>query len=447
MSAKNINDPDFENESSEVAESSYDETYEDDVTYTEDDSEEWSDDSDLSDDAGDEDEQPAPKKKTSNLTIAIILVVAVIGVFGFMILKGNKASAPQPTQEGQVAIDADADSSSTTTSADTATAQSNINDLKNQEDQNADGDAEQTINIKAPTPPSGQPQQGLMDNPNLLTPNEGNTAPAAEPGPTLSADQPPTLTAPDANPAVQPSAPPSQEVVKAISPTVKPVSDFPTVDSIKKPDTGTADQGAAPTLTATDSAVGLPVPPQTAAQATAQDDKAEKLQVQVNDAKEKIALLEKQLSDKSAELDAQKQIAAKAAATPAAVSGASDAEVEALKDKIADLEEKLAAKAEKPAKATATIPERKVIEDDSYSIDEPIVKKTVAPVKSQTVVKQYVWSLKSAGSGKAILSDKNTGDLKTVHVGDVVSGLGRIVSISSSNSGWVVKGTTGSVVE
>lgn len=419
MSAKNIDDQDFENQPSEVTDSSYDETYEDDVTYTEDDSSEWSDDVELTDEEELQDEEPpAPqKKKTSNLTIAIIVVVAIIGVFGFMILTGNQDGANQSgaeAQQGAVTIDADAE-------------QDNISDFKQQADQSAQGD--QTANISQPTaePAPAIPQQGLMENPQLAASNTD-----AAPLPMADTN---TLTAP-----ADLGSAPAQDVVTAISPTVKPVSDFPTVDSIKKPDAEPVAVAPAPVVTEVTPI--LPIPNDT----PAKPDQSVQLQAQVDAAQQKIALLEKQVADQASALAAQKTAVAKAAAVSA---GSSEAEVDALKDKIADLEEKLEAKIETASTKAAVksvVTERAAVEDNSYSSNEPVVKKAPAIVKPKVVAKQS-WSLKSAGAGKAILSDKATGDLKTVRVGDVVSGLGRIVSISNSQSAWVVKGTSGSVSE
>lgn len=419
MSDKNIDDQKFENQSSD-----YDETYEDDVTYTEDDSDQWSDDADLGDDEDSASEQAPPaKKKTSNLTIAIILVVAVVGVFGFMVLKGNSGDVPQPSAENQTAVAIDADEAMTppVTQAD----QSNITDLKNQADQDTQGD--QTANITPPTPAAvaDEPPQGLMDNPNLMDSNAKADVSPADAKPIVD-------SVPATSGADQTSAVPSEEVVNAISPTVKPVSDFPTVDSIKKPD-------SAPVPVMTGAAGSVDVDP------SVEQSKVAELKAQIDAAQAEISNLEKKISDQAAELEAQKQAVAKATAQASVTaSGVSEAEVAALKEQIADLEEKLAAKAEKPSKVV--VAEASSTDESEYVVSKPVVKNKPVAAKPKLALKQ-TWSLKSAGTGKAILSDKATGDLKTVRVGDVVSGLGRIVSISNINSSWVVKGTLGSVSE
>ncbi len=68
------------------------------------------------------------------------------------------------------------------------------------------------------------------------------------------------------------------------------------------------------------------------------------------------------------------------------------------------------------------------------------VKKTqVKPVVSPK------WKLKSATPGTAVLFDSQTGDVKTVEVGDRVKGLGKIKSISLQKGKWVVQGTAGKI--
>ncbi len=64
---------------------------------------------------------------------------------------------------------------------------------------------------------------------------------------------------------------------------------------------------------------------------------------------------------------------------------------------------------------------------------EPVVEKTIQ------------WVLRSAQPGMATLSETGSKDLKTVEIGTVLTGLGRIVTIQIENGLWVVRGTKGSV--
>ncbi|HAJ90014.1 MAG TPA: hypothetical protein DCM27_03210 [Rhodospirillaceae bacterium] len=442
MSAQNIDDPDLNHQSSDMEDSSYDEPYEDDAAYSQDDSDEWADDIDLSDEAGAEAEQPPPKKKTSNLTIGIILFVAIIGVFGFMILTGDKNSPPESGVEAQMAMQTNADS------PETQDADNNVpqpaDNLKTQADQGMQGDGADTTTAAVAPPAKVGQQEGLMGNPDLLTQNPNSVAPQppvivpdtqSAPPPLLTETAaPPDIKALDTPPAVQ-----GKDVVAVMTPTVKPVSDFPTVDSIKKPDAATANSVSPVIPTPT-----VPVAPAVTVPATIADNKSEQLQGQIDKAADKIAMLEKQLADKNSQLDAEKQKSVAIEAAKTAQPEVSDTEVEELKAKIADLERKLAAKVERPAKTA--VPEHRVVREgrDSFADSAP-VKKPTHIVARQVVTKQ--WSLQSAGAGKAILADKSTGDLKTVRVGDSVAGLGRITSISTGAAGWIVKGTAGSVTE
>lgn len=55
------------------------------------------------------------------------------------------------------------------------------------------------------------------------------------------------------------------------------------------------------------------------------------------------------------------------------------------------------------------------------------------------------WVLRSAQSGRAVVSDRSTGDLRSVQVGDTLRGVGTIQSISSVAGRWVVQGSQGQV--
>lgn len=85
---------------------------------------------------------------------------------------------------------------------------------------------------------------------------------------------------------------------------------------------------------------------------------------------------------------------------------------------------------------------------DSEKQQADSVEAASTPPKAVEPVKPVVlplWVLKSAKPGMAVLYDKRTGDVKTVEVGDRVSGLGRIKSVSKVDGKWVVDGTTGKV--
>ncbi len=55
------------------------------------------------------------------------------------------------------------------------------------------------------------------------------------------------------------------------------------------------------------------------------------------------------------------------------------------------------------------------------------------------------WQLRSAVEGMALLGRVNSSELKRVSVGDMVSGLGKVTSISEQDGHWVVEATGGSI--
>ena len=75
----------------------------------------------------------------------------------------------------------------------------------------------------------------------------------------------------------------------------------------------------------------------------------------------------------------------------------------------------------------------------------PIVPKSQKPVIKKPKPKQTVWILRSAQPGKATVAPKGSNDIRSISVGESLSGIGRIQSISNASGRWVVTGTTGSI--
>lgn len=71
-----------------------------------------------------------------------------------------------------------------------------------------------------------------------------------------------------------------------------------------------------------------------------------------------------------------------------------------------------------------------------------LVKDTTVQSKNKRSVN---WELRSAHFGGAMIADKSTGQIISVEKGSVVSGIGRIISVSKVDGRWVVKGTLGAV--
>lgn len=75
-------------------------------------------------------------------------------------------------------------------------------------------------------------------------------------------------------------------------------------------------------------------------------------------------------------------------------------------------------------------------------IEQP---KEIAQPPAKVEKPARVWKLRSAKPGSAVLYDQRYDEMKTVEIGDTVSGLGKITSISNSTGKWVVEGTKGRV--
>lgn len=149
-------------------------------------------------------------------------------------------------------------------------------------------------------------------------------------------------------------------------------------------------------------------------------------------------------------------------ARPAATADMSEMNnaVKALEQKITALEK---GQAQSPAAATppaAETPVEKPVfvpaaENPSEpaptaTVTEPLqetrpVTATKAKVKTTAPAKTTSWVLRSAQPGSAMVSPKSGGDMKTLHVGESLSGIGRIISIEQKQGRWVVQGTQGSI--
>lgn len=68
-----------------------------------------------------------------------------------------------------------------------------------------------------------------------------------------------------------------------------------------------------------------------------------------------------------------------------------------------------------------------------------------APKKKAKAKKAIRWILRSAQPGKATIAQAGSNDMRTVEIGQTVSGLGRIKTIQVENGLWVVRGTRGRV--
>lgn len=397
-----------------------DDTYTDDVA-----SDEWAEES--------EDPPSPPPKKKSKMTTVIIIAVAIIGVLGFMVMKGgNKQQTAQPGEMAAAPVSPpplpDAGLNTGTEQSPTDAGLAGLIDAQ-------PSDPQQQIEPPQPVEPQQAPQ-GLMDNPDILT-----EQPAQLPVQTMTGIELPQPTAPvppapqqDVMEQAPPAAPAAlTDAMSAVAPDVKPVSDFPTVDSIKKP------QMPLPSAEVDEEPVAPPVASeQSSEQLAPSPAQSTDLQNRLDEATVQISNLKKDLSLKDEEIRKQKE----QLNTP-------NPELETLKQKIAELESRL-------SKQNEAV---QVRESNQAELDEPKIVKPAAPPQKEKIKtspvssgkkateKKVVWTMKSAKPGRAVLADAKTGDLKTVSVGDTLSGVGKVTSIAEGPTGWVVQGTQGKISE
>jgi len=118
-----------------------------------------------------------------------------------------------------------------------------------------------------------------------------------------------------------------------------------------------------------------------------------------------------------------------------------ETQIASLNDKINALEKQIQELQNRPAapvSATTKAPP---------PVEQPraVVQTPKTSVKQPTRTKAKSWVLRSAQPGKAVISEKGSNDLRTIEVGDTVSGIGRVQAIDIIGGKWVVKGTQNSV--
>lgn len=402
-------------------------------------------------DDGNGGEEPAQKKKSSLVSYLIIGAV-LLGAGGFAYVKffANKA----PTV---VATDANGEPLPPSDRSSLAALREQPGDQYMPTPVDAPppqqtGPKSQGGFMNAPAedqPPTPEPDPTAAEAPATLPIPGTAEAPAPTPapglppgGPSMTAvetpDTPPADTLPPAGKPDQPADP-----GVALLPGIKPTSDFPSVDLIKK---------AAPT------AVEPPVTPDKAAPVVPE--------VAPETVAEKPAAVEPPVTPPTPE--AVPELPAGLAPTPtlnaepkpapvdnAAATTEMQEKLSEAESRIADLEKQL-----EEAKANAANNNDRPFERASAA--EPV--KVARPARPQatapkTSVKRVVanddtpkpilrsnWELRSAQPGQAMVSTKTgKGDIRTVFVGDTLSGIGRITAITKTPSGWVVRGTTGTL--
>lgn len=151
------------------------------------------------------------------------------------------------------------------------------------------------------------------------------------------------------------------------------------------------------------------------------------LRSQVNELSSKITEMNSRIEELTNELEAEKQkeddIVLAPAPTPATY--VADEKMAKMAKTIATLEKRVTALSKAKAQ-TKTSPRPKV---------------TMAPKP------KIVWELRGASPNQAYVAQKGTQNLRTISAGDSLEGIGRIKSIAIENNRWVVRGTSGKIVQ
>ncbi len=126
----------------------------------------------------------------------------------------------------------------------------------------------------------------------------------------------------------------------------------------------------------------------------------------------------------------------------------SEAEVAKMAAKVQQLEEQIAKLESKPAPKPKTETKAPPAEDPAKKAQpvETTAKKSESEAPKPASAPAS-WRLRSAQPGKAVVSPKNSDDMRTVEVGDSLSGIGRVQSVAQVNGRWVVQGSHGSITQ
>lgn len=420
-----------------------DQSFDEDATTDDMGEEGWDDQAVDGDDEQSDRPQKAAKKK-SGLIFYVIIGVVVLAGLGLVVMQlGGGGSAPEQAQVPADPAAATADGTTpapTDPAVDTAAAP-------------VDPAATPVPDTAAPAPTEPAPKGFMNGDP--VPPTE--PVPSLPAGPALTAVE--TTTTPPAEdlPAPAPVAAQTPEDPAVIG-GLKPVSDFPSVDQIKK---APSETDPAP-IAAVEPAPELPVPatPETApvemtapvpAPVAPAPDVSTSEAPAVNAAE--LTVLQGKLDAALAKIDGLEKDVAAAKATPS--SGVDASKIDALEEKISRLEQQLEdktaalTKAQDQAKQTNDrVAAPSVSSAPSVEVERPARVRTTKPAPVTASVARVSWELRGAQPGKAMISRKgSSGDVRSVAVGDTVPGLGTIRSIEQTSAGWTVRGTLGQVTQ
>lgn len=401
-----------------------------------------------SDEATEGDAYAKPPKKKGGLFNIILIAAAVLGGGAFVYLKvlaPSGGSVPQPTPIAEAPVEMPAETQQVALQPESPVAP------PSPESPLASDGRLPTLSPDAPPPVPADAAPVVA-----LTPEP---APALTPEPAL-AETPAIENVPAAAPVLTPEVPvvpaPQQPVEVATAPPMP--SPIAAPEAAVKTDNGfnpglpsAKDIMLAPTASAPESAAQVGGVSADAAKGIEQ--KLSVLIARLDTFEGRITNLESGLHQVSSNISTLES-------KPAAVvdlQGVNDA-IQALERKISGLE-KTASAAPTPAQDVSKI-DKPTFVPAAPEVSEP-APKTISPVDTPkveaapkpvvkaepaaTAARSVAWVLRSAQPGAAMVVPKAGGDMRTVRVGDNLSGLGRIIAIEQRGSRWVVQGTQGTL--
>lgn len=366
------------------------------------------------------------KKKTSKFTVVIIAIGVIVGGIILMGLFGGDGSPPggQPAQNpGEQASQSPAATSTGDPNAAPVDANSvDPNSLAGL--QALDQQQVQQGLMTDPAAPAADgsapvPAQGFMNDPSQLAQN---------PPPNID-DVTPATSAISATPADKPA-----EVLPLPTGNVAQPQILPTAAQIQK---------AAPVT----AAEPQPVKEQVKAANSGPTPRELELQSRLDETLKRLQAVEKKLAQP-----------APAAVTPAATgAAASSQEIAALRADLERLENKVDTLNAQPKTASKAYKASEDQEPDTVTapkaVKKPAARKaanktaTTTSASSRASSSANKWELRGAQPGQAMLARQDGNDLRIVRVGDSISGIGQVTSISQSGGNWVVQGTSGRISE
>jgi hypothetical protein len=242
---------------------------------------------------------------------------------------------------------------------------------------------------------------------------------------------------------------------EGVVPSLQPVSDFPSVEDIKKSDIDQPVEGSPAFVQSTQPEMTLAETPtsglleQPSSIVDMTPDAVATVPEPVSDASSVVQATAPVPATDSTVQDLQ-QAQSRISELEGIVAGGEEIQAQSsqqiadMKARISSLEAELARAQERlvPVSPIASSePKSRVDTGVKTQVKKGIVD---SPVKLIEVPK---WVLKSARSGQAVLGRIGNSDLKTISVGERIDGLGTILSIDRGQNGWVVVGTLDRVTE